>query len=370
MNFNIFNSLILTGIVQGIIFAIVVAASKKYRSVGTLILAAFILSFSLDNLQYYLEDVGIITEMELWTLYFIPFQLLSGPLFLLYGLYLIRPERKFDRHHLLLFIPFVFAFLVNSVYKVAYAVDYSNVAFENFFDLLEEFLEYFSILVDVSVLGFLYWKVRKYQKLNAATKLSQVNPQLSWFRAVLVWLAILSVMWVGVTVLDYHYDTEYWYLIYIGMAAVIYWMGHIGIYKYGIYEERKQIRNYSIKNEMYPIREKPKNEHIAALQKLVVDHKLYLDANLTLDKIAEELNISKSHLSRIINSELGTGFPDYINSLRVEEAKRYLTNPDFANYTLVAIGLEAGFNSKTTFNSAFKKITGFTPSEYKNALPN
>jgi AraC-like DNA-binding protein len=156
------------------------------------------------------------------------------------------------------------------------------------------------------------------------------------------------------------------YPLWLGMSIMIYWLGHIGIYKFGIQQERKQLRSYSIKTKIYPVAEKQKNEHIVTIEKLVKKEKRYLDASLTLDKIAEELNLSKSHLSRIINSELGTGFPEYINSLRVEEAKHYLNNPAFANYTLVAIGLEAGFNSKTTFNNAFKKATGLTPSEFKN----
>lgn len=65
---------------------------------------------------------------------------------------------------------------------------------------------------------------------------------------------------------------------------------------------------------------------------------------------------------------MNLGFLDYINQLRVEEAKQYLQNPEFENYTLVAIGLEASFNSKTTFNNCFKKFTGKTPSEYKKEL--
>jgi AraC-like DNA-binding protein len=365
LNFNIFNSLVLTGIVQGIVFAFVVAASKKYRFPGTLILATFILSFSFDNLQYYLEDVGLITEEELWSIYFVPFQLLSGPLFLLYGLFVINPERKFKKQDLLLFIPFVIAFVVNSAYKIAHALSYKSKAFENFFDTMESMLEYCSLIFDFTVLVYLYVKVAKHQRLIGVANTKLVSPQLSWFKMVLIWLFGLSIIWLGVTILDFFFDTEYWYLVYIGMSGVIYWMGHVGIYKYGLYEERKQIRNYSIKNETYQIREKPKNEHIAAMEKLVVDGRMFLDANLTLDKIAEELHISKSHLSRIINSELGSGFPDYINSLRVQEAKKYLSNPAFSNYTLVAIGLEAGFNSKTTFNNAFKKITGLTPSDFQ-----
>ena len=52
----------------------------------------------------------------------------------------------------------------------------------------------------------------------------------------------------------------------------------------------------------------------------------------------------------------------------MEEAKKYLTKPEFSNYTLLAIGLEAGFNSKSAFNASFKKITGLTPSQYKSKI--
>ena len=365
LNFNIFNSLVLTGIVQGIVFAIVVAASKKYRFPGTLILAAFILSFSLDNLQYYLADIGLITDAEFWTIYFIPFEFLSGPLFLIYGLFVLEPERKLSKNFLLLFIPFIAALVISSWYKVIHALALSTPDFEAFYEPMENLLEYCAVVFDVSVLSYLYVKVIKNDEKFGSKHL---NPQLHWFRIVLIWLFGLILIWFGVTVLDSFYNTEYWYLVYISMSGVIYWMGHVGIYKYGIYEERKQIRKYSIKHEIAPIREKPKNEHILALDRLIIGNRMFLDANLTLDKVADELAISKSHLSRIINSELGIGFPDYVNSLRVQEAKKYLTNPDFSNYTLVAIGLEAGFNSKTTFNNAFKKTTGCTPSEFKNNL--
>lgn len=367
MNFNIFNSLVLTGIVQGIIFAIVVAASKKYRVPGTLILAAFILSFSLDNLQYYLADIGLVSDAEFWTIYFIPFELLSGPLFLLYGLFVLAPERKLHRKYLLLFVPFVAALFLSSWYKFVHLLDRSTADFEIFYEPMENALEFIAVAFDVFVVSYLYIKISKNdQKIG----IKYVSPQLHWFKTVLIWLFGLIVIWFGVTVLDSFFETEYWYLVYISMSGVIYWMGHVGIYKYGIYEERKQIRNYSIKNEAARIYEKQKNEHIVAMEQLVVDQRMFLDANLTLEKVADALHISKSHLSRIINSELGTGFPDYVNALRVQEAKRYLTNPEFENYTLVAIGLEAGFNSKTTFNNSFKKITGCTPSEFKNKLPN
>lgn len=362
LNFNIYNSLILAGIIQGFVFGIVVLSSKKYRARTTLILAALILSFSFDNFQYYLEDSGCITETQLWTIAFIPFQLLSAPLFLLYGLHLIDPDRRKRRFEGLLFVPFVLALLMSSIYKIAYALDYANGAFDAFFDDMEMTLELCSIAFDMGVLIYLFLRIRRLPKDK-----HDADNRLRWFQLVIVSLFGLSLVWLYVTILDYFYYTELWYIIYIGMAITVYWMGHVGIYKFGVEQERKKIRHFANGQPIPYEPEKQKNEHIAALEKLLVDQKRFLDATLTLDKIAEELSISKSHLSRIINAELRMGFPDYLNSLRVEEAKAYLNNPDFAHYTLLAIGLEAGFNSKTTFNTAFKKATTLTPSEYRKS---
>ena len=66
-----------------------------------------------------------------------------------------------------------------------------------------------------------------------------------------------------------------------------------------------------------------------------------------------------------MNTYAGSNFSDYINSYRVEEAKKLLADTTFDNYTIVAVGLECGFNSKSTFYNAFKKFTGVTPTVYK-----
>lgn len=70
----------------------------------------------------------------------------------------------------------------------------------------------------------------------------------------------------------------------------------------------------------------------------------------------------------MINAELNTSYTDFINSLRVQKAKYNIQKAESEKYTLIAIGLEAGFNSKSAFNKAFKKYTGFKPSEFKKSL--
>jgi AraC-like DNA-binding protein len=156
-------------------------------------------------------------------------------------------------------------------------------------------------------------------------------------------------------------------VLWIVFSVVIYLLGHLGIYKFGINEERKKIRTYAIENKKYSEDKKSKNQYIQALENLLINEKQFLDANLTLESVAKELGISTSYLSRIINAELKMSFTEYLNKLRIEQAKLYLNNPSFSNYTILAIGMEAGFNSKSSFFNVFKKITGSTPLAYKNA---
>jgi len=106
---------------------------------------------------------------------------------------------------------------------------------------------------------------------------------------------------------------------------------------------------------MYSWREK--------LQQLMADEQLWLEPELTLAELAHRLHTNTSLLSHVINTGCGQNFNDFVNSYRVAEAERKLQDPRLAHYSLVGIALESGFNSKSTFNRVFKKLTGRTPSE-------
>ena len=94
--------------------------------------------------------------------------------------------------------------------------------------------------------------------------------------------------------------------------------------------------------------------------------KVYQNPELTLQQLASTLQLSVHNLSQAINDGLQKSFYDLVNGYRVEEAKRLLINDKDINYTILAIGFGAGFNSKTTFNTVFKKFTGLTPSDYRH----
>ena len=93
----------------------------------------------------------------------------------------------------------------------------------------------------------------------------------------------------------------------------------------------------------------------------------YLDVDLSIHDVSDELEIPRHYLTQVINGMLGKNFYTFINEYRIEEVKKLLTDEAYSKFTLTSIAFEAGFNSKSSFNSVFKTATGMTPSQFKDA---
>ena len=107
---------------------------------------------------------------------------------------------------------------------------------------------------------------------------------------------------------------------------------------------------------------------VSRLNEEMLENHMYLDPNLNLGQLAEKLDISANHLSMLLNDYVEKNFYDFINYYRVEEVKRRLGDSSYDNQTILSIGVDCGFNSKSAFNRIFKNITGKTPSQYKNEV--
>jgi AraC-like DNA-binding protein len=106
----------------------------------------------------------------------------------------------------------------------------------------------------------------------------------------------------------------------------------------------------------------------AKLVRALKEDRIYRDEELTLRALAGALDISPHQLSWIINEEFRVSFPTLVNGYRVEEVKKRLADPSFDGSSILQTALEAGFNTKASFNRAFKQHTGMTPSEYRKSL--
>jgi len=165
---------------------------------------------------------------------------------------------------------------------------------------------------------------------------------------------------------------------------IIHWTAYIGIYKYKLAKDHEAVYNFLnrdlaispahlqiIENdtrEEYSESITADNLYFQELELFCKEQHIYTDSTLNREKVAEKLGISPGYVSLIVNTITEDNFANYINKYRVEAVKEMISNSEYENYNLLAMGLESGFTSKTTFYKAFKKVTGQTPNEYKNNL--
>lgn len=116
-------------------------------------------------------------------------------------------------------------------------------------------------------------------------------------------------------------------------------------------------------NSTWSMKEEEQSNYLNGFIELMEKEKVYKDSELTLNKISEQLQINPKYLSLILNKQLHCSFPHIINKYRIETSKELLEND--SGMTIQQIMYDVGYNSKSAFNNHFKRITGYTPSEYK-----
>jgi AraC-like DNA-binding protein len=135
-------------------------------------------------------------------------------------------------------------------------------------------------------------------------------------------------------------------------------------------EANPTIRSTSTKERVYlkKFDDKEVVDYRDKVQNIMGEHNLFQKPNLVLTDLAQEIGLSSKQTTELLNHELKTNFYDFVNNYRVEEVKNRIASDDFKHLTILAIGFDSGFQSKSSFNRVFKKITGLSPSEYKKSL--
>ncbi len=168
----------------------------------------------------------------------------------------------------------------------------------------------------------------------------------------------VTLVWLGYNIGSY---TSY-IVGSLSFSFVLYLMLLIFFYKNkknsSFFEEKEKYKNKELDEVLI--------ERITKGLQEVKEKELYLNSNITLTKVAKELHISSHILSQFINNNLGKSFSLYVNELRIEKAKELLVSNK--EYSIESIGYESGFNSKSTFYTTFKKVTGQTPADFQKSM--
>jgi AraC-like DNA-binding protein len=118
------------------------------------------------------------------------------------------------------------------------------------------------------------------------------------------------------------------------------------------------------------LKENDSNEELLKLKNFMEEEKPFLNPSLTIQDISKQIEIPVRELSVLINHQLGQHFYDFVNTYRIENAMAILKDSSKSKVTILEILYEVGFNSKSSFNTAFKKHTETTPTSYRNNLQN
>jgi AraC-like DNA-binding protein len=206
------------------------------------------------------------------------------------------------------------------------------------------------------VWGF-YLLISAFVLRNIFKKLVVKTEKLTTSELWLIWV------FVGNVLIYVAYIIGYFYLYLVGtitFSVVFYALLIFLLFKSNRVNVFKDIpEKYASKK----IEDKEAHSLIETLNSVMNENQFHKNTNIKLNDIAKELHISSHQLSQLLNDNLGKSFAFFINEYRIEESKQLLKEKN--QFTLEAIGFEAGFSSKSTFYATFKKVTGQTPSEYK-----
>jgi AraC-like DNA-binding protein len=151
-----------------------------------------------------------------------------------------------------------------------------------------------------------------------------------------------------------------WYPLYIPITIIIYWLGLRGY----LYARAAPADGSTRKATTTSLATETVEKTVSALTLAMETDRLYLDPELTVEKLAQHIGLPAKTVSFVLNQHIGKSFNTFVNIYRIETVKQRLTEPGNEHLTLTGMAFECGFNSQATFQRTFRQMTGFSPTEF------
>ncbi|MDC6405061.1 MULTISPECIES: helix-turn-helix domain-containing protein [Maribacter] len=356
---------------QAMLFSALIL-SKKPRRLANIFLAILVLFYALIPLN--IVVVNVLKDYDLLHVFrYIQMEMLFGigPCLYFYTKCITQPKFKFQKKHFIHFVPLVleFIFFRTSIYRIgADGLYEQEMPLYSYVYLTEQWLGLISILM-YSFISFSILLKYKDQLKAYYSKIENLSHK--WLQTPIIIFAGFFIYWQILTEIDrFVFDKlyrEYYFLPnFVLLSIITCWLGFRGY----IQKEREVVL-------LKPETKETKHKHIdkdeaflTRLKTLMKTKKPYLDPELNLSMLAELLDMKPKELSAKINQNCQQNFYDLINSYRIEDFKHRLKSSERHQYSLLGHAYECGFNSKSTFNHVFKKITQLTPSQYLKSIKN
>lgn len=351
-----------------LLFSAFLLSVKTEKKLPNHLLAAFLIITAVDiSAFFYPQIIALPLALEMLRNSISAFK---NPLLFLYILSVIYSNFKLKWKHLVHFSPWIITifvlmpnfFLVNEQAKIEFSNNYDS-------NIEIQLLSYFGDVLSLAYLIAEVYYITRYRKLlleNFTDKSAFKN--YNWLKQLAILLFIGQVLtWVknySRTNLTIESTNSLRAIILLFGVFFICWLflkavNSPRLFK-GIEVNLKTSQEIKLFTEDLEL-----TQQIIILKDFMLTEKPYLNPSLTIRNLADELKMNSRELSVLINQHLNQHFFDFVNEYRIEEAKEILKNPDKKEFTILEILYEVGFNSKSSFNTAFKKHTGLTPTQYR-----
>ncbi len=394
-SFNLLSILTLLGAAQGFFLGLALINRRTGDLKAHRLLGVLTFLFALDLAEEFLYQTGFFLSVPALLNVLAPIDMLYGPLIYLYVRQLTRREQQATVasqywHFLpalmgiMVLLPF---FLMPGSDKLAFTEALrhgQSLQNEAGNDLLISIGFSAFMLATVIQLGlYLFFSIRcllRHAKTirDEFSDIEKIN--LDWLRYLLIGLSAIYLILLG----------DQFFPDLLGMnilgdlttvvaVVLIYAMGYLGLRQPAIFTQSYSPR--SAQTETVPEEAQMERKYqksgldretsrvfLQELTQYMQTRKPYLDGDLALPQLAQQLGISANYLSQIINEQLQVNFYDFVNSYRVEAAKSLINIPSQEKLNILNIALDSGFNSKSAFYTAFKKATSMTPTQYRKSL--
>jgi AraC-like DNA-binding protein len=366
------------GLVQGL-FILILLVPQARRNNQAFFAALLMIVFVVDIFTFILYRNNLMEQYDYLTGLAEATLFLYGPVLYLYASSILNLETKSSFiNRLIHFVPALLIFAITSQLllggktylmleelRLQLPVIFENVGLGTL--LVDHVIWYvhafFYFFLCIALIN--KWK-RKDEKFFSIANQKVRKTQIKWVRYLIIGYLTFPVL--GITILFFELVTENemnsFSLLNYFLVFHIFGISYIG------FTNQKLLVNpiSMLKYKQSSLDEEMKKTYWQKLETYFENEQPFLNTELTLKLVAEQMDLNPHYVSQVINEEFGFGFNDFINHYRIELAKVFIVSPEKRIYTIEAIANEVGFKSKPTFNTAFKKKEGVTPSEYRRAV--
>jgi len=360
MSFSFEDVFRILGLVQGIGVGLVLIFFKR-KNISLFLLGCFLIAFTGPSISWLIRNAGGFQTYP--RLLFLPigFYFLVAPLLFTYvkSLGTTITKKVILLHLSIGIIEFLFLFILFVIPL--------NVS-QQLWGQINRLIEFvYGVFLNVYSLFYLIAIIIQVKQFEKKSLNFYSNTQKRLLRWILYTTSILIIVYL------YQLSTAYYVVNNISRSTIllvdsllavvfIYWVSIAGIRQTTLgFSSLEVVEEHVPENEKTDVT----LEDYSRVKEIILVNKIFANPDLTIADLSEQLKIPAKRLSRMINLFGKVNFNRFINELRVEEAKILLINPKYDHLTIEAIGFEAGFKSKTVFNTFFKSTVGITPSAYK-----